>query len=312
MFGGDLPIMIISIKVNSGKYFFYKTLNLKENEERSVDLSQATEAELDYILTAKEAGRITISDEDLLTLNTLLATASGSGPVASDSSKEDVVNKVTSILTASNTQYPSTSAVISYVTTKVSSDINTAVTNLIGGAPSTFDTLKEISDWLNGDGVTTAELTASLATKVNASLLGANNGIATLDSSGKLVSTQLPSLTKSTVGLSNVDNTADLNKSVAKSAVAVKLETARSLNGVSFDGSADVTIPVPTVTQTLIDSKVTAVSGKGLSTNDFSTEEKNKLASLSQITIQKLTQEEYDALTFEQQMLDNVLYAIVG
>lgn len=46
-------------------------------------------------------------------------------------------------------------------------------------------------------------------------------------------------LDKSAVGLGNVDNTADANKSVAS---AAKLTTARKINGVNFDGSIDITI----------------------------------------------------------------------
>lgn len=46
-------------------------------------------------------------------------------------------------------------------------------------------------------------------------------------------------LTKSDVGLSNVDNTADANKNVL---TATKLKTARKINGVDFDGSKDITV----------------------------------------------------------------------
>ena len=46
-------------------------------------------------------------------------------------------------------------------------------------------------------------------------------------------------LTKADVGLSNVDNTADANKTVLS---ATKLTTPRNINGVSFDGTANITI----------------------------------------------------------------------
>lgn len=49
-----------------------------------------------------------------------------------------------------------------------------------------------------------------------------------------------PSYTKSEVGLSNVDNTSDASKSVLS---ATKLTTARTINGVSFDGSANISVP---------------------------------------------------------------------
>lgn len=57
-------------------------------------------------------------------------------------------------------------------------------------------------------------------------------------------------ITKGNIGLSNVDNTSDVNK------------------------------PVSTATQTALDGKVDKVNGKGLSTEDFTTSEKTKLDAL--------------------------------
>lgn len=68
------------------------------------------------------------------------------------------------------------------------------------------------------------------------------------DTNGKLIKTNLPALTKADVGLSNVDNTADSNKSVAS---AGKLTTARTISlkggvtgSASFDGSANVSMTI--------------------------------------------------------------------
>ena len=73
-----------------------------------------------------------------------------------------------------------------------------------------------------------------------------------------------PTYTKAEVGLGNVDNTADLEK------------------------------PISTATQNALNSKVDKVSGKGLSTNDYTTAEKNKLRNLAEDTVrygeQSLTQ----------------------
>ena len=46
--------------------------------------------------------------------------------------------------------------------------------------------------------------------------------------------------TKSDIGLSDVDNTSDITKNVLS---ATKLTTPRTINGVSFDGSANITLP---------------------------------------------------------------------
>ena len=59
-------------------------------------------------------------------------------------------------------------------------------------------------------------------------------------------------LAKSDVGLGNVDNTADLNK------------------------------PISTATQTALNGKVDKVSGKTLTTNDYTTTEKNKLKGIEE------------------------------
>ena len=73
-----------------------------------------------------------------------------------------------------------------------------------------------------------------------------------------------PTYTKAEVGLGNVDNTSDLEK------------------------------PISTATQNALDTKVDKVSGKGLSTNDYTTAEKNKLGNLAEDTVrygeQSLTQ----------------------
>lgn len=58
-------------------------------------------------------------------------------------------------------------------------------------------------------------------------------------------------ITKTSIGLYNVDNTSDLNK------------------------------PISTATQAALDQKVDKVTGKGLSTNDFTTAEKEKLAGIA-------------------------------
>lgn len=59
-------------------------------------------------------------------------------------------------------------------------------------------------------------------------------------------------VTKSSIGLGNVDNTSDANK------------------------------PISTLTQKALDNKVDSVTGKGLSTNDFTTAYKNKLDNIAE------------------------------
>lgn len=83
-------------------------------------------------------------------------------------------------------------------------------------------------------------------------------------------------ITKSDVGLGNVNNTSDVNK------------------------------PISTAQQEALDRKVDAVSGKGLSTNDFTTAEKNKLAAFTSASayalktdMTRITESEIDTIIDE-------------
>lgn len=166
------------------------------------------------------------------------------------------------------------------------------------GTATKLATAREIT--LTGDVSGTASFDGSANTSINVTIagLGANNGIAILDATGKVPSSQLPSyvddvleyasvaafpatgetgkiyvettgntthrwsgsayvkitsgevssvagktgvvtLVKGDVGLANVDNTADSAKNVAS---AAKLTTARTINGVAFDGTANITV----------------------------------------------------------------------
>ena len=176
----------------------------------------------------------------------------------------------------------------------------------IQNASTTQAGVVQLNDNINSTSTTQAATPSAVksaydlaAAAIPSSQKGVANGIATLDSSGQVPSTQLPSyvddvleylnvaafpttgesgkiyvettgkttyrwsgsgytkitsgevssvagktgvvtLTKSDVGLANVDNTADSAKSVA---TAAKLTTARTIGGVFFDGTADIDLP---------------------------------------------------------------------
>jgi trimeric autotransporter adhesin len=84
-------------------------------------------------------------------------------------------------------------------------------------------------------------------------------------------------VTKAMVGLGNVDNTADLDKPVStatKTALDLKANTADVTTALALKANAtDVT--------TALDLKVDKVTGKALSTNDYTTAEKTKLAAIT-------------------------------
>lgn len=114
-------------------------------------------------------------------------------------------------------------------------------------------------------------------------------------------------LTKSDVGLGNVDNTTDLNKPIStatqtalngKQATLVSGTTIKTLKTQSLlgtgnidltksdvglsnvDNTSDTNKPVSTATQTALDNKVDKVTGKQLSTEDYTSAEKTKLSGI--------------------------------
>lgn len=53
------------------------------------------------------------------------------------------------------------------IDTSISTAVNAAITGVVGGAPTTFDTLREIAEWIENDGVAATDLTSALAGKAN-------------------------------------------------------------------------------------------------------------------------------------------------
>lgn len=86
-------------------------------------------------------------------------------------------------------------------------------------------------------GTAYAEISASLALGETSSTAYRGDRGKTAYDHSQLTSGNPHNVTKSDVGLGNVDNTADANKSVASAAT---LTTARTIDGVSFDGSAGI------------------------------------------------------------------------
>ncbi len=97
-------------------------------------------------------------------------------------------------------------------------------------------------------------------------------------------------ITKAMVGLGNVDNTADLDKPVStatQAALDLKANTADVTTALALKANAaDVTTALALKANTAdvnnaLDLKVDKVSGKALSTNDYTTAEKTKLAAIT-------------------------------
>lgn len=104
--------------------------------------------------------------------------------------------------------------------------------------------------------VTEAKLDPAVVAKLNTV---ASGGVSSVNSRTGAVT-----LTKVDVGLANVDNTADINKNVASATTASRLATARTINGVAFDGSANITLPA-TSDNTKVNTSTTVSTSGSLS-----------------------------------------------
>ena len=116
--------------------------------------------------------------------------------------------------------------------------------------------LNEKVDKITGKGLSTEDYTTSEKTKLGTIEEGAQVNTVT-SVAGR---TGAVTLTKTDIGLDNVDNTSDDDK------------------------------PISTATQTALDSKVDKVEGKGLSQEDFTTELKSKLDGLSNYNDSTITE----------------------
>lgn len=186
--------------------------------------------------------------------------------------------------------------------------ISDAIDALIDGAPATYDTLKEISDWISthqdeyaaliaaiagkvdkveGKGLSTNDFTDALLTKLNGIEAGANaytlpaatasslGGVKvganlSVDANGE-ISGNYSAATTSANGLMSSSDKAKLD-GIAAGATAVTVDSAMSSTSEN---------PVQNkVIYTELAGKVDAVSGKQLSTEDYTTAEKTKLAGI--------------------------------
>ncbi len=53
------------------------------------------------------------------------------------------------------------------IDTSISTAVNTAITGIVDGAPTTFDTLREIAEWIENDGVSATDLASDIAGKAD-------------------------------------------------------------------------------------------------------------------------------------------------
>ena len=137
------------------------------------------------------------------------------------SGKQDVVTDV------SSTEIGYLNGVTSSIQTQLNakattSDITTAINNLIDGAPAALNTLNELAAAINDDASYASTITTALGTK------------APIDS--PTFTGTVSGVTKTHVGLGNVDNTTDAGKPVS-TAQQTALDLKANLSGPTFTGT---------------------------------------------------------------------------
>ena len=146
------------------------------------------------------------------------------------------------------------------------SDISAAVASLVNSAPSSLDTLGELAAQLANDESAVSSLTTLVGTKLSSTTAASTYA----PKANPTFTGTVAGITKTHVGLSNVDNTSDLNKPVSTATINA-LALKAPLNSPQFTGTIDfsgVTVTGLTAASGLPDQSFS--SGKYLMTNGYS------------------------------------------
>ena len=193
--------------------------------------------------------------------------------------------------------------------------VSTAVSNLIDSAPGALDTLNELAAAINDDASYAATVTTALGTKApinNPTFTGTVAGI-----------------TKTMVGLGNVDNTSDVNKPVSD-ATQTLLNLKASLESPTFtgtvagitktmvglanvDNTTDANKPISSATQTALDAKA---SNSALASHEADTTSIHGIANTANLETQtgaqtKATAAETAANTFTTAAIDALTTSVI-
>ena len=119
---------MITIRTAKGKFFFSSFISMSVEKEVEIDETLLSLSDLKYLLTAVETARLESSLEDLDAIKSTIAIRElGSGAGSIDPSilltKEDKINKVKAFGAGSDTSYPTTNAVRSFITNEIA-DLN--------------------------------------------------------------------------------------------------------------------------------------------------------------------------------------------
>ena len=293
-------------------------LDLKANGA-TVDAALATK-----LSTADATAALSLkaNSADVTTaLATKLSTADATAALALKANSTDVTNALaTKLSTADATAALALKANSADVNTALATKLSTAdATAALALKANSADVTTALATKISN-----ADATAALALKLDANKVAAANGVASLDALGKVPTDQIPAISFSSVKvLGSEAEMLGLGSAVVGSVVirtdesknyvlaqpnpAVRANwiqlltpaapvqavngktgtlsiTATDLGLENVQNTSDANKPVSSATQTELDKKVDKVAGKNLSTNDYTTAEKDKLAAITGIT----------------------------
>ena len=125
-----------------------------------------------------DAGRLTINGDTLGFNETGLATetyvtnaiAAAEIDLSGYATTVDLLTKVDKVEgkgLSTNDYTDADKAKVDGIDTSISTAVNAAITGVVDGAPTTFDTLREIAEWIENDGVAATDLASAIAGKAD-------------------------------------------------------------------------------------------------------------------------------------------------
>lgn len=145
-------------------------------------------------------------------------------------------------------------------TVATQSYVDTAVSNLVDTAPSTLNTLNELAAAINDDASYASTVTTALGNKLDSSTAASTYAPITSPTFTGTVG----GITKSMVGLGNVDNTTDLLKPIS-TATQTALDLKANLASPTFTGT--VTLPAGTSGANLVNIPNSALTNSSITIN---------------------------------------------
>ncbi len=145
------------------------------------------------------------------------------------------------------------------------------IADLIGGAPETLDTLKEVADAIQANKNVSEVLDEAIGKKANQTELDTHTGNNTI---------HITSQERTNWNDANTKKHTHSNKSVLDKITQALLDSWNAAYSHISDAVKHITSAERTLWNT-VSNKVDKVSGKGLSTNDYTTAEKSKLAGIA-------------------------------